>query len=113
MKYIVSGIVVAVLMAGGTSIAIAQGQGQDHAPILIPDSSVEKASEHGVAALRPLLLPPREQLSPLLDGLRLRSHPRHPRPEVIDALGDGARKRLGIARSPAAQDESLSLDALG
>jgi subtilase family serine protease len=50
MKRIVCGIAVAFLIAGGTSMLIAQGRGQEHAPILIPDSSVEQPGEHGMAA---------------------------------------------------------------
>src|SRR5437762_12716590 len=50
MKRIVCGIVVAGLMAAGSPLLIAQGRGQDHAPILIPDSSVENPGERGVAA---------------------------------------------------------------
>src|SRR5205823_9195762 len=50
MKRMAYGIVVAGLMAAGAPLLIAQGQGQDHAPILIPDSSVENPGEHGVAA---------------------------------------------------------------
>jgi len=41
---------IAALVAGATSILVAQGQGQDHAPIQIPDSSIEQPGDHGVAA---------------------------------------------------------------
>jgi subtilase family serine protease len=40
----------AALVAGTASMLAAQGQGQDHAPIQIPDSSVERPAEHGKAA---------------------------------------------------------------
>jgi subtilase family serine protease len=40
----------AALVAGATSILVAQGQGQEHAPIQIPDSSIEQPGDHGVAA---------------------------------------------------------------
>jgi subtilase family serine protease len=40
----------AALVAGATSILVAQGQGQEHAPIQIPDSSIEHPGDHGVAA---------------------------------------------------------------
>ncbi len=41
---------IAAFVAGTASILVAQGQGQDHAPILIPDSSIEQPGDHGVAA---------------------------------------------------------------
>jgi kumamolisin len=50
MKRIACGMAVAVLMAGGTSMVIAQGQGQQNAPIQIPDSSVEQPGDRGIAA---------------------------------------------------------------
>ena len=50
MKRIVCGIGVAALVAAGSSMLTAQGRGQDNAPILIPDSSVEQPGERGVAA---------------------------------------------------------------
>ena len=40
----------AAFVAGATSILVAQGQGQEHAPIQIPDSSIERPGDHGVAA---------------------------------------------------------------
>jgi subtilase family serine protease len=40
----------AALVGGATSILMAQGQGQEHAPIQIPDSSIERPGDHGVAA---------------------------------------------------------------
>ena len=40
----------AALVAGTASMLAAQGQGQDHAPIQIPDSSVDRPAEHGKAA---------------------------------------------------------------
>ena len=40
----------AALVAGATSILVAQGQGQNHAPIQIPDSSIEQPGDRGVAA---------------------------------------------------------------
>ena len=50
MKRMFSGIVAAGLMAAGSALLIAQGQGQDHAPIQIPDSSIEQPGDRGVAA---------------------------------------------------------------
>ena len=41
---------ITALVAGATSILMAQGQGQDHAAIQIPDSSIEQPGDHGVAA---------------------------------------------------------------
>jgi len=41
---------IAVLVASATSTLVAQGRGQDHAPIQIPDSSIEQPGDHGVAA---------------------------------------------------------------
>ena len=40
----------AALVAGTASMLAAQGQGQDHAPIQIPDSRVERPAERGIAA---------------------------------------------------------------
>jgi len=50
MKRFVCAFGMAVLVAGATSILMAQGRGQDHAPIQIPDSSIEQPGDHGVAA---------------------------------------------------------------
>src|SRR5438093_1708878 len=50
MKRLVCAFGMAVLVAGATSILMAQGRGQDHAPIQIPDSSIERPGDHGVAA---------------------------------------------------------------
>jgi subtilase family serine protease len=50
MKRIVFGICIAALVAAASSMLTAQGQGQDNAPIVIPDSSVEHPGERGVAA---------------------------------------------------------------
>ena len=50
MKRLVCAFGMAVLVAGATSILMAQGRGQDHAPIQIPDSSIEQPGDHGVAA---------------------------------------------------------------
>jgi len=40
----------AALVVCATAILVAQGRGQEHAPIQIPDSSIEQPGEHGVAA---------------------------------------------------------------
>ena len=37
-------------LRGTASVLAAQGQGQEHAPIQIPDSSIERPGDHGVAA---------------------------------------------------------------
>jgi len=50
MKRFVCAFGMAALVAGATSILMAQGRGQDHAPIQIPDSSIEQPGDHGVAA---------------------------------------------------------------
>src|SRR2546427_3714809 len=50
MKRLVCAFGMAVLASGATSILMAQGRGQDHAPIQIPDSSIEQPGDHGVAA---------------------------------------------------------------
>jgi kumamolisin len=50
MRRLLSGFGVAVIVAGATAILVAQGQGPDHAPILIPDSSVEQPGDRGVRA---------------------------------------------------------------
>jgi len=50
MRRLVRTFGMAVLVAGTASMLAAQGQGQDHAPIQIPDSSVEHPGERGVAA---------------------------------------------------------------
>jgi kumamolisin len=50
MKRLVYALGIAALMGGTASTLAAQGQGQAHAPIQIPDSSVEQPGERGVAA---------------------------------------------------------------
>jgi subtilase family serine protease len=50
MKRFVCALGIAVLVGGTASTLAGQGQGQDHAPIQIPDSSVEHPGEQGVAA---------------------------------------------------------------
>jgi hypothetical protein len=50
MRRLVRTFGMAALVAGTASMLAAQGQGQDHAPIQIPDSSVERPAEHGKAA---------------------------------------------------------------
>ena len=50
MRRLVRTFGMAALVAGTASMLAAQGQGQDHAPIQIPDSSVERPAERGVAA---------------------------------------------------------------
>ena len=50
MRRLVRTFGMATLVAGTVSMLAAQGQGQDHAPIQIPDSSVERPAEHGKAA---------------------------------------------------------------
>jgi subtilase family serine protease len=50
MRRLVCTFGMAALVAGTASMLAAQGQGQDHAPIQIPDSSVERPAEHGKAA---------------------------------------------------------------
>src|SRR6266849_2511787 len=50
MKRLVGGFGVAALIAAATPLVLAQGQGQDHAPITIPDSSVERPGDVGVNA---------------------------------------------------------------
>jgi kumamolisin len=50
MRRLVCTFGIAALVAGTASMLAAQGQGQDHAPIQIPDSSVERPGEHGKAA---------------------------------------------------------------
>jgi subtilase family serine protease len=48
MKRVVYGVVFSFVCS--SILVLAQGQGQDHAVVVIPDSSVEHAGEHGVAA---------------------------------------------------------------
>ncbi len=50
MKRLVYALGIAALIGGTASTLAAQGQGQAHAPIQIPDSSVEQPGERGVAA---------------------------------------------------------------
>src|SRR5450759_4905311 len=50
MRRLLSAFGVAVIVAGATAILVAQGQGPDHAAILIPDSSVELLSGIRMAA---------------------------------------------------------------
>jgi kumamolisin len=50
MKRLVCALGVAALVGGIASTVAAQGRGQDHAPIQIPDSSVEQPGERGIAA---------------------------------------------------------------
>ena len=50
MRRLLSAFGVAVIVAGATAILVAQGQGPDHAAILIPDSSVEQPGDRGVRA---------------------------------------------------------------
>ena len=52
MRRLVRTFGMAALVAGTASMLAAQGQGQgqDHAPIQIPDSSVDRPAEHGRAA---------------------------------------------------------------
>ena len=50
MRRLVCTFGMAALVAGTASMLAAQGQGQDHAPIQIPDSSVDRPAEHGRAA---------------------------------------------------------------
>jgi len=50
MKRLVYAFGIAALAAGTASVLAAQGQGQDHAPIQIPDSSVERPGDRGVNA---------------------------------------------------------------
>jgi hypothetical protein len=50
MRRLASAFGMAALVAGATSILVAQGQGQEHAPILIPDSSIEQPGDRGVNA---------------------------------------------------------------
>ena len=50
MRRLLSAFGVAVIVVGATAILAAQGQGPDHAPILIPDSSVEQPGDRGVRA---------------------------------------------------------------
>jgi hypothetical protein len=50
MKRLVCAFGIAALVGGSASTFAGQGQGQDHAPIQIPDSSVEQPGERGVAA---------------------------------------------------------------
>jgi kumamolisin len=50
MKRLVCALGMATLVGTGVSTAAAQGKGQDHAAIQIPDSSVEQPGDHGVAA---------------------------------------------------------------
>jgi kumamolisin len=50
MRRLVCAFGVAALVAGATSILVAQGQGQAHTPIQIPDSSIEQPGDRGVAA---------------------------------------------------------------
>src|SRR5205807_1717659 len=50
MQRLFSAFGVAVAIAGASTLLFAQGQGQEHAPILIPNSSIEQPGDHGVAA---------------------------------------------------------------
>jgi kumamolisin len=50
MRRLVCALGIAALVGGTASTVAAQGQGQEHAPIQIPDSSVEQPGERGVAA---------------------------------------------------------------
>jgi subtilase family serine protease len=50
MKQLICAFGIAALVGGTASTLAGQGRGQDHAPIQIPDSSVEQPGEHGVAA---------------------------------------------------------------
>ena len=50
MKRLVGGFGIAALIASAAPLVLAQGQGQDHAPITIPDSSVERPGDVGVNA---------------------------------------------------------------
>ena len=50
MKRVACALGIAALVGGTASMLAAQGQGQDHAPIQIPDSSIERPGDVGVAA---------------------------------------------------------------
>jgi subtilase family serine protease len=50
MRRVVCAFGVAAGIAGGASIMLAQGQGPDHATVVIPPSSIEQPGDHGVAA---------------------------------------------------------------
>ena len=50
MKRVISALAFAAMSAAATSILFAQGQGPDHASIVIPGSSIEQPGDRGVAA---------------------------------------------------------------
>jgi subtilase family serine protease len=50
MKRLVCALAIAALVGGTASMLAAQGQGQDRAPIQIPDSSIEHPGDRGVVA---------------------------------------------------------------
>src|SRR5581483_11591295 len=53
-----------------------------------------------------------EQVGLLLERLRLRLDPRHPRPEMVEARVDRVLDLRSVARVVAADDETLRLDAI-
>jgi kumamolisin len=50
MKRITGAFGLAAMSVGATAMLFAQGRGQDHAPIVIPDSSIEQPGDRGVNA---------------------------------------------------------------
>ena len=67
------------------------------------DPPIEKYTEDYVASLSPIPLPVVDQLRTLIERERLLGDPRHPRPQVLDALADGLAKLRRVGSDPPSQ----------
>ncbi len=77
------------------------------------DLAVDEGAEHDIAAAAPFALPLAKHRPALLQRLGLRSHPVHPRTEVVGTFRYRTRECLRIVDHPAAQENGVALDPLG
>ena len=75
------------------------------------DRFVDEHRINQIFPVYPSPLPAGQQLAPLLQRPRLLCYPRNPRSEVLDTFEDCFPEALGVAYTPAPQQETIGLDS--